>query len=151
MSEETIQRYVETIFELEKKSGAQKRIHNKQIAEALEIKEASVTEMLQRLEGENLIDYQPYRGVLLTDKGLELGKKLHRRHRILAGFFKSLGVDSQTAETDACRIEHVVNDETINKLSSFVDFIENTTDFHQTLQHFRHYDSTGEFLCDADS
>ncbi|MGM0380790.1 MAG: metal-dependent transcriptional regulator [bacterium] len=147
MVQETRERYIEVIFDLEKNSPEEKRVHTKQIAEALQVKEASVTEMINRLNEKKLVDYRPYHGVKLTEKGREMGKKLDHRHRVLAEFFKSLGVENEIAETDACRIEHVVNEKTITKLKSFVDFITKTSHSHATLEHFDHYDKTGEFLC----
>ena len=54
--------------------------------------------------------------VELTDKGLKVATTIYDRHDTLSSFFESIGVSHDTAVNDACRIEHVISDETMNKI-----------------------------------
>jgi Mn-dependent DtxR family transcriptional regulator len=51
-------------------------------------------------------------GLVLTKKGLDIAKTIYERHKMLQTFFESLGVSPETAEEDACRVEHYISDET---------------------------------------
>ena len=56
-----------------------------------------------------------------TEKGKKIANDILDRHRIISAFFESIGVDEKTASEDACRIEHVISDETFCKLKMFID------------------------------
>ena len=56
-----------------------------------------------------------------TDKGLDVASKIYNRHRLLKGFLISIGVSEQTAEDDACKIEHDLSDETIEAIKRIYD------------------------------
>ena len=148
MINETLEKYVETISTLQKPDS---RVHTRNIAQALDIKEASVTEMFKRLEKEGLVDYKPYHGVYLTQKGKTIAGDLSSRHATLAELFKALGIDAETADEDACKIEHVASAVTIDRLKKFVDFIEDTPCLPVGLEHFQHYLETGEYRCFPES
>lgn len=144
MSSETVETYVETIHELEKDNDKAK---NKDIAFKLNVKQPSVTEMLQKLDQQGLVDYEPYQGVNLTETGKKLAHQLSERHSILAKFLKTIGVDEEVAEDDACEIEHIMHDETIKQFKTFVSFLEeetNKTEWIKRYQSFRSTKSTTE-------
>lgn len=143
LKQQTLERYVETLDELERKKD---KARTKDIAEKLDVKEPSVTEMLQKLKRKNFVEYEPYHGATLTKKGSQLAEKLNERHLTLAKFLKTIGVDEKTAEADACKIEHVIAPETMKKLRQFLNFLEespkkppkwlkNYTQFLKTVQH----------------
>jgi len=67
------------------------------------------------------VTYEKYRGVALTSKGEKIAVDISRRHYILARFLKSLGVRKEIAEQDACKIEHVLHPETMQKLERFIE------------------------------
>jgi len=138
---ETFERYIETVHKLEEEGG---RARTKDIAEVLEVKEASVTEMLWKLKRKGLVEYEPYRGAFLTDKGRTIAKRLMRRHRTLAEFLKLIGVDEKTADEDACKIEHVVDSKTVKKLRKFVEFAKGGPGKPKWLEHYRHFLKTGK-------
>lgn len=105
--------YLERICELlEKKSYA--RVSD--IAEELAVKPASVTKMLQKLEQDGYVKREPYRGLALTSKGIEIGKKIQERHKILHEFLSLINVPKEVVEKDIDGLEHHLSDETLKKL-----------------------------------
>lgn len=121
MISETLETYIETIYELEKRK---KRARTKDIAEELNVKQPSVTEMFKKLEKKGFVEYQPYQGAALTRKGRNLAGELMEKHATLAQFLKTIGVEENIAEKDACRIEHIASQETIERLRSFIRSVE---------------------------
>lgn len=121
MVQETFERYIEAIRDLGKEG---ERAHTKDIAKKLRVREPSVTEMLRKLKKKKLVKYEPYQGAILTSKGQKLAGELTKKHATLAGFLKMLGVDEETAEADACKIEHVVAPKTMEKLRKFLRFVD---------------------------
>jgi DtxR family Mn-dependent transcriptional regulator len=128
-----IENYIETIYELESKSGT---AHTGDIASLLDIKPASVTEMMQKLSDMQLVKYEPYHGVSLTPKGKRIAKELMQRHETLAKFLIILGVDEETAESDACQIEHHVTPKTMRRLTNFVEYIDSSSEEPRWLKEF---------------
>jgi Mn-dependent DtxR family transcriptional regulator len=59
----------------------------------------------------------------LTDKGTEVAKKIFDRHTILSSLLKQLGVSDETAANDACKIEHVISDETMQAIKNYIEKI----------------------------
>ena len=121
MTTERVEEYLEALDEIIKKKGYAKV---KDIAAYLSISPPSVTEMLQKLDDKGFINYEKYSGVTLTTKGDELAGKLRKKHKTLKQFFELIGVPHDIANEDACRIEHVINKITLNKLSTFVLFMQ---------------------------
>lgn len=136
MNSETVEKYVETIHELEQTKAKAK---NKDIASKLNVKQPSVTEMLQKLEQQGLADYEPYQGATLTDAGKQLAHQLSEKHSILAKFLKAIGVDAEIAEDDACKIEHIMHNETIKQLKTFVTFLERQQNKTKWIQKYRSF------------
>ena len=101
--------YLKTLYhEHEKIPG--RRVRNRELADYLEVSPASATEMVQRLAKNGFVEYLPYKGVLLTDKGLELGKMMKRWHRLAEVLLNILPFEGDIHET-ACRLEHAFNDD----------------------------------------
>ena len=59
--------------------------------------------------------------ITLTDKGREIATKIFERHKVISAFFMSIGVSEGTATEDACRIEHVISDESFDRLRAYID------------------------------
>ncbi|MFW6064962.1 MAG: metal-dependent transcriptional regulator [Candidatus Natronoplasma sp.] len=132
--------YLETIYDVVQAKGYAKV---KDIAEGLDVGLSSVTEMFQKLDKKGYIDYKKYSGVTLTNKGEEKAVELSEKHEVLKDFFIILGMDEELADEDACKIEHVVRRETMERLTKFVDFIQS----HEKplwLERFKKYYETGE-------
>src|ERR1700680_2509893 len=76
------------------------------IALGLKISQASVTNMVQRLDAEGLLKYEKYRGLVLTPSGARLARKIAQRHRLLTDFLNLLGLDEQVIHHDVEGMEH---------------------------------------------
>ena len=101
--------YLETLYEFhEKFPGA--RVRNGELASYLDVSPASATEMVQRLAKNGFVDYVPYKGTCLTEKGLEHGMMMKRRHRLAEVLLTKLPFEGDVHET-ACRLEHAFNDD----------------------------------------
>ena len=110
--------YLETILYLTKGGKTAK---TKDIAEAMGIKSPSVTEMLGKLREEGYVEYQPYVGATLTDKGRAEAVQMERKHQLLETFLvDALGVELDRAHDEACEMEHSISDSTISKICSFL-------------------------------
>jgi len=140
--------YLEAIYDLEMEKGY---ATTGEISSYLNINPASVTEMIQKLGRLGFVRYERYRGVVLTSKGKKAGESVKKRHDILSTFLMLLGIDEETAERDACKIEHDVDSKTLERLEKFVQFIQNAPHDPKWLKHFRHYINTGKHpKCDEE-
>lgn len=90
------------------------------IANKFNISRSSVSEALIRLADMDFIIYEGRRGIKITQKGIEQAKKITKKHEILSNFFvQILGVDEALANKNACKIEHVIDDELIEKIVNY--------------------------------
>ncbi len=115
--------YLEVIYELVRQKGYATTVD---ISDYLNVSSPSVTRMMKKLHETGFIRYEKYRGMSLTDKGIEVAKAIHKRHGILAEFFKMIGVQDDIANEDAEGIEHHLHSETLMKLEDFVRSLKAT-------------------------
>lgn len=119
---ENLEDYLEIILDLQRTN---KVARSKDIAERMGIQRGSVTSMLKNLSTKGLIDYEPYGYVTLTDQGETIAEEIERRHGIIKDFLsRVLMVDDEKADGIACRMEHVVDRQTIDKLVNFIHFLD---------------------------
>lgn len=110
--------YIKTIYNL---NGSNAIVSNKQLANSLAVSAASVTDMNSRLKKEALITYYPYKGVQLTDLGIQIANQLIRKHRIWEVFlFEKLGFEWDEVHVEADRLEHASSDKVIERLSNLL-------------------------------
>lgn len=109
--------YLEVIYELIKKRGYATQTD---ISESLNVSLPSVTKMLQRLDENKYLEYEKYRGINLTEEGIEVAENIHEKHGLLSEFFKMIGVDEDVANIDAEGIEHHLHSQTLKKLREFI-------------------------------
>ncbi len=95
--------YLERIQELIEAKGYARVVD---IAASLGISQASVTNMVKRLDAEGFVLYEKYRGLVLTPEGERIAKDIARRHRILTDFLSQLGVSSEVVDRDVEGMEH---------------------------------------------
>ena len=115
-----MENYLETVFVLQKEHG---HVHVRDIAKTMRIKMPSVTEALRKLKRSNLINYERYSSITLTQKGKSVAQRVMRRHQVLYKFLHEiLGVDEVVAEEEACKIEHVVSSVTLKKINKFIEY-----------------------------
>ncbi|TLY08207.1 MAG: transcriptional regulator [Thaumarchaeota archaeon] len=110
--------YLEAMYELIDHKGYATSVD---LAECLNVSQPSVTKMMRRLDRTELIDYEKYRGIRLTEKGIKLAKSIHERHGIVSEFLKKIGVDENIANRDAEEIEHHIHPETLRKLQDLLE------------------------------
>lgn len=117
----SLEDYLETIFNLVENGRVAR---SKDIAEALGVAKPSVTGALKVLSEKGLVNYEPYGYITLTEAGAKRASAIARKHDIIESFFKNiLGVDSEAAETAACKVEHSLGPDIISRLLSLTDFI----------------------------
>lgn len=105
-----VEDYLEQILELINTKGYARVVD---IAERLSISQASVTNMVQKLDAEGLLNYEKYRGLVLTNAGEELAKNITHRHQLLSDFLQLLGLDPEIVHHDVEGMEHHVSPETV--------------------------------------
>lgn len=116
-----MQDYLEVILVL---SGQKEMVRVTDIAKRLNLSKASVSQALGQLREQGYIQQDPYGPVELTAEGHKYALVVKHRHVVLRSFLvEVLGIDRQTAETDACQMEHAVSSETTERLVDFL--IEN--------------------------
>ncbi|MCF8563311.1 transcriptional regulator MntR [Alicyclobacillus tolerans] len=111
--------YLEKIYELMNEKGYA-RVSD--IASSLDVQPSSVTKMLQRLDENNYVTYEKYRGIILTSRGQKLGRQMKMRHHMLAEFLRILNVSEETIQRDVEGIEHHVSPTTLDSLQALVMF-----------------------------
>ncbi len=98
-----------------------------ELARKLNISRASVSEALSKLVTKELIKYNSYETISLTRKGLIEAKKVYEKHNILKEFFEQvLGIEPREAGENACKIEHIVSKNILDKMSEFTNFYRNS-------------------------
>ena len=114
--------YLERILELVQESG-QARVMD--IATSLNVRQASVTNMVKKLCEMGYVDHEKYkRGLVLTEKGQEVALKIQRRHETLSSFFSMLKLDEDTQRRDIEGIEHHLSRGTVRALEDLVSFFD---------------------------
>ncbi len=113
--------YLERIQELIQEKGYARMVD---IASSLNVRQASVTSMVQKLGDLGYVDYVKYRGLVLTDKGRTVADKIQRRHETLTRFFSLLGLDAEIQQLDIEGIEHHLSGDTVDCLADLAEFLE---------------------------
>lgn len=120
MLTQSVQDYLKTIYKLQ---DVEDVVSTTSIAKEMNISGASVTGMLKKLASLNLADYNSYRGVRLTDEGVKEALFILRNHRLLELYLKeSLGFSLAKVHDEACRLEHYVSDEFIEKIDTILGY-----------------------------
>jgi len=112
-SSTAVEDYLERILELINAKGYARIVD---IASALRISQASVTNMVQRLDAEGLLKYEKYRGLILTTAGKTLARKIAYRHRLLTDFLRLLGLNERVIYHDVEGMEHHISPPTLRAI-----------------------------------
>lgn len=111
---ESGENYLETILMLYNKNGSVRSID---IANELKYAKPSVSRAMSILKSQNLITIEHNGNILLTDAGMRQAQQIYDRHKIITRFLiEKLGVSKDIAEEDACRIEHIISEESFIKI-----------------------------------
>lgn len=106
---ESKEMYLETILILSQKKQL---VRSVDISKYMGYSKPSVSRAMGLLKDDGYIEEDYREGVILTEKGKQIAESVYDRHTTLAKMFESLGVDAQTADEDACKIEHFISDKT---------------------------------------
>lgn len=117
----SLEDYLEAIFHIVARKQAARA---KDIAERVGVNRSSVTGALHALSDKGLVNYAPYDVITLTEAGRTAAADVVRRHEALGNFLERvLGVDPDQAEQAACKMEHAVSRDIIDRMAAFVDFV----------------------------
>lgn len=113
----------------------------KDVAAQLGIGASSVSEALKNLAEKDLVYYEPYGFITLTEEGKEIALKLEKRAEIIRNFFENvLVVNSELSEESISAIEHGMKDEVLNKFVMFLEFMETCSCKEpKWMRSFKHY------------
>lgn len=117
--------YLERIHELIEAKGYARVVD---IASSLKVRQASVTNMVKKLGEAGYLKYEKYRGLVMTEKGRAVARKIQSRHETLSRFFSLFGLDAETQRRDIEGIEHHLSPATVTVLADLAQFFEENPD-----------------------
>jgi len=114
--------YLETIY-FQDLEGHTAKVKN--IADSMGVSKPSVTEALAVLQDRGLVLHQKYGDIELTDKGRKEADRIYRKHKMLKRLFEEVfGVPAEQADDDACKVEHLISEVTVNRMKLFLEFFD---------------------------
>ena len=116
--QESGEMYLETILRLTEQRG---RIRSVDVSESMGYSKPSVSRAVSILKKDGYITVEQDGSLILTEIGREVAVKIYERHRVISGFLRRIGVSDETASADACKIEHVISDETFEKIKNYIN------------------------------
>ena len=114
---ESAEDYLEAILSLRLRKGI---VHSIDIANELNFTKPSVSVAMKKLRESGYIQMDHDGSITLLPEGEEIAQRIYERHRLLTDFFIRLGVDSEVAAADACKVEHDLSEETFQKIKEHV-------------------------------
>ncbi len=137
----SLEDYLEVIHHIVVSNGAARA---KDIALAMDVKNASVTQALRSLAEKKLVNYAPYEVITLTNQGQLIANDVIQRHVVLEKFLSQvLGLPHEEADKNACLMEHSVSRPVLDRLIQFVEYFQ-TCPMGEI-----HWDEDGGFFCGA--
>ena len=119
----SLEDYLEAVYLVTRKQG---EARSKEIMKRLGVSGPSVSEALQLLADRKLVNYQPYVAITLTPAGKRIAQDVLHRHETLRDFFiEVLGIDRETADKGACKMEHVSSANIIERMIKYTDYLKN--------------------------
>ncbi len=120
----SLEDYLEAIYLCVRRYGVARV---SQISKTLGVGKSSVTAALKTLAEEDYINYDPYQFITLTSSGEIAACNIVRKHHILKEFLTEiLGIDEEQANSNACQMEHVMDDEVLDRMLCFIQYINNS-------------------------
>lgn len=118
---ESAENYLETILVLSNKGD---KVRSIDIVTETGYTKPSISRAVKSLEESGYISVDVHGYIDLLPSGRAIAEKIYERHRFLSKYLMKIGVSEETALTDACRIEHVISEESFDKLKEFVRTLE---------------------------
>lgn len=128
--------YLEAILNVVLTKGYAK---TKDVAAELGVSPSSVVEMFQKLDAIGLVKYRRYEGVVLTPRGRQIAEVIKFRHDTLKRFFLLIDVPEETAEKDACAMEHELSEKSIDQIRLFIEFLDSGPSRQDLVKDFQSY------------
>lgn len=126
LSSDSVEEYLEAIYSFNERG---ERAKNTELAKKLKVAPPSVTQMVKKLADRGYVHNVPYKGAVLTGKGMALAQRVVRKHRLLERFFHDyLGMDKGKVHDEACKMEHSLSDEATLALCDALDRPETCPD-----------------------
>lgn len=116
--QESGEMYLETIYVLSKQRSSVRSID---VAEHMGYSKPSVSRAVSLLKKGGYVVMDGDGFLTLTDEGLSLAEKIFERHTVISRFLTSIGVSSDAASEDACKIEHVISDESFDAIKAYLE------------------------------
>ena len=114
--------YLECMVRIEEEQGAEGGVRSVDIANRLKVSKASVNKAVTALKNQGLVEQSHYGKVLLTEQGREVGAAVWHRHRLIRTFLiQELGVDFDTADSEACMMEHALSEDTMDRWIAYLE------------------------------
>lgn len=113
---ESSEMYLETIYILSEKSST---VRSLDVANYMNYSKPSVSRAVSLLKKNNMLTMDKNGYLHLTENGLAIAKKIYERHLVITDFFVKIGIDKETAVEDACKLEHVLSDQSFELLKKF--------------------------------
>jgi Mn-dependent DtxR family transcriptional regulator len=129
-SSSAVEDYLERIQELIDSKGYARAVD---IALCLGISQASVTNMVKRLDAEGFVKHERYRGLVLTDEGRSIALAVSERHRILTAFLRLLGVSEVEVERDVEGMEHHLSPSTLSAIGNLCDELSTNRELREKI------------------
>ena len=120
--------YLEQILHLIEEKGYARPVD---ISKRLQISQASVTNMLQRLDSEGLVKHEKYRATVLTGDGERIAQAIIDRHKLLTEFLRLFDIDEETIYRDVEGMEHHVSRATLAALRAVTETLREAPDFRE--------------------
>ena len=114
--QESAEMYLETIYVLTQSS---ENVRSIDVAEHMGYSKPSVSRAVGLLKQGGLLIMKEDGTLSLTEEGIKTAKKIFERHTVLTNFLRKIGVSEETASNDACKIEHVISDETLDMIKKY--------------------------------
>ena len=115
----SMENYLEAVYELSVMSGGTARVSD--IAARMGVSKASVNNAMNVLAQRGLLENEKYREICLTDEGRRIGRMTAGKHAVLFQLLRFLNVEQQTADEDACAIEHVISVDSVHQIYDFLE------------------------------
>ncbi|HIQ32061.1 MAG TPA: metal-dependent transcriptional regulator [Methanothermococcus okinawensis] len=117
---ESIEDFLEKVYIFTRDKN--RPVKTTELAKLLNIKPPAITNMAKKLHKLGYVEYEPYIGIRLTEKGMEKAKIIMEKHRTIEKFLvECLGLDKEVAYREACKLEHAMSDKVFKRFKKFVE------------------------------
>ena len=114
---ESAENYLEAIIVLSQEKPV---VRSVDVSNHTGFRKSSISIAMKNLKAEGFITISPEGYIYLTDSGMKIASMIYERHQVLSQWFIRLGVDEKTAVDDACRIEHVISEESFEAIKKYI-------------------------------